>query len=130
MNVLTDTINIQEEWRYGLEYFMVKETILRKRIVSYLTGPNFKKNLSMQLEFIVEKATNTIELMYNRYIIKYYNLDDAIDNNSTNHKISDNIQDKDMIHSVSQAWRPRVLNESCNPTLRISMISLTKGVTL
>jgi hypothetical protein len=43
MNVLTDMINIQEEWRYGLEYIMIKETILRKRMVSNLTGPNFKR---------------------------------------------------------------------------------------
>jgi hypothetical protein len=84
----------------------------------------------MQLEFIVEKAINTIELMYNRCNIKYNNLDDAIDNNSTNHKISDNIQDKDMIHSELGAAKLEKQNESGSPTLRISMISLTKGVTL
>jgi hypothetical protein len=82
------------------------------------------------LEFIDENGINTIEPMYNSYDIKYCNLDNETDIKRTRYKTYDNVQNIDMIHSELGAAKLEKQNESGNPTLEISMISLTKGVTL
>jgi hypothetical protein len=62
IRMLVDTKHSQDRRSYDLEWFLNKETILRKRMFPDLIGHNCIRNLSKQLEFIDDFAINKLSV--------------------------------------------------------------------